>query len=248
MRRFAAVLLLFSLFAIPALSADKKDKPKKDPIAALVGDWQGTVKVRNEPVVIIVHIRKAKMGNGLQATVDSPRQQLVDLPAQIGFFQGGGVAIVMPKLDATFRGRLNGDYTKLSGKFIQSDVYSNVTLYHAAASEDLPSIVDDEPDKPTVTTDFLGDWVGDLPIGDRSVRIVLHIRRNRSGTRASVDSPDQDTFGIDVTPINSDDKKLTFEIPSLKAKFEGIVDDYRATISGTYTQNGKSRPLVLTKS
>ena len=132
-------------------------------------------------------------------------------------FSRGTVQFVMPKLDASFQGSVSKDYTTIKGYFFQHDVTAGVTLVHSLPSAEQESIVNDEPDKPAVTTDFLGDWVGELTVGTRPVRIVLHIRRNRLGTKATVDSPDQDTFGINVSTITSEDKKLNFNIPELRA-------------------------------
>ena len=246
MKRIVSVLLLFVLFASLALIADKKGEKKKDPLLQMVGDWTGSMKLGSERMTLVVHIVMSKNGM-LVATVDSPTQRLFDLPAEMQLYRGA-IGFVMPRLSASFRGQVTSDSRKMKGYFSQGDAAAYITLVHSAPLPEPEPIVNDEPDKPAVTTDFLGDWIGELPVGDRQVRIVLHIRRNREGTRASVDSPDQDTFGIHVDSIVSEDKKLTFSIPSLKANFEGTADDTRSNITGTFTQDGKPRPLIFTKS
>lgn len=244
MKRLAIILLL--LLIVPAAFADKKDSRKTDPFQRLVGDWQGSMKVGNRRMTLVIHLVRGK-DNKLIATVDSPTQAVEQLPAEI-LYARDYIAFVMPRLNARFQGQLNSSFTKIKGNFYQGGDQGYVTLLHFAPAEQPKSIINDQPDKPTVTTDFLGDWAGEIKAGERSVRFILHIRRNREGTVATVDSPDQDTYGIKVPTIASDDTKLSFNIPELKLSFQGVVDAYRANITGTLTQDGKPRPLSLTKS
>jgi hypothetical protein len=248
MKQIVGALLLM-LLIVPAAFADKKDNKQnkqKDPYQRLLGDWQGSMKVRDQRMTLILHLVMGKDGK-IVATVDSPTQSLEALPAALQFARDI-IVFDMPRLDAHFQGQVNGNFTKIRGHFYQQGDMGYLTLVHLQPTEEPKSIINDEPDKPTVTSDFLGDWAGDLKAGERSVRFILHIRRNREGTVATVDSPDQDTFGIKVATIVSEDTKLSFNIPDLKMTFQGTVDAYRSSITGTLTQNGKPRPLILTKS
>ena len=47
------------------------EKKKPNPIQSIIGDWQGSMKVRSDRLTLIVHIVMGKDGN-LHATVDSP--------------------------------------------------------------------------------------------------------------------------------------------------------------------------------
>lgn len=245
MKRIVGVLLLL-VFLVPAAVADKKKDDKKDPFQRLVGDWQGSMKVGGRRMSLVLHLVMGKDGR-LVATVDSPTQAVEELPAEIQYSRGM-IVFVMPRLDARFDGRVDTTFSIMQGMFSQHGEMASVKLKHYPPAEAQRSIINDEPDKPTVTTDFLGDWAGELKTGEKSLRFILHIRRNREGTVATVDSPDQDTFGIKVATIASDDTKLSFNIPELKLSFQGEVDPYRSNITGTLTQDGKPRPLSLTKS
>src|SRR5262245_38293245 len=90
-------------------------------------------------------------------------------------------------------------------------------------------------------SDIDGAWMG----GPSRLRLVLHIITYEDGMTASLDSPDQDAFGIPVTTITRDGAELKFEIKSIRGRYEGKINPGQATISGTWEQEGDSLPLVL---
>ena len=95
------------------------------------------------------------------------------------------------------------------------------------------------------TTALLGSWSGKLNVGAASLTLVLHLEQGDGYVIASFDSPDQGAKGIPAyKEYLSDD--------SLALKVEQIGMTYRArlkndTLDGTFTQNGMSLPLVLTR-
>ena len=95
------------------------------------------------------------------------------------------------------------------------------------------------------TTALLGSWSGKLNVGAVSLTLVLHLEQADGYVTASFDSPDQGAKGIPAyKEFLSDD--------SLALKVEHIGMTYRArlkddTLDGTFTQNGTSLPLVLTR-
>src|SRR5262249_46146820 len=76
-------------------------------------------------------------------------------------------------------------------------------------------------------------------------RFVLHIITYEDGMTASMDSPDQNAFGIPVTTITREGAELKFEIKSIAGRYEGKINPELTTISGTWQQGGGSMPLVL---
>ena len=98
-----------------------------------------------------------------------------------------------------------------------------------------------------VTRSIVGDWSGTLDPGAQpKKRIVVHIAAAQDGTLSgTIDYPDQDTSGIQITGITYKKSILHFEsIPSLTV-YDGTMSADKSTITGTIKQAGASLDLVL---
>jgi fermentation-respiration switch protein FrsA (DUF1100 family) len=93
--------------------------------------------------------------------------------------------------------------------------------------------------------DIAGDWQGTLKAGGAELRVVLHIAKDGSGFKASMDSVDQGANGIPVTSIALQDAKLKFEIAEIGGAYEGKVNADASLIQGNWSQAGASLPLDL---
>jgi hypothetical protein len=62
-----------------------------------------------------------------------------------------------------------------------------------------------------------------------------------------LDSLDQGAKGLPVTTVTRNGSSLKLELKQIGGTFEGTIDPATATIEGTWTQLGASRPLVLTR-
>lgn len=88
-----------------------------------------------------------------------------------------------------------------------------------------------------------GTWYGRLTQFD--LRLVFHISEKDGSYRTVFDSPDQSSTNIPTGSTTFDGTLLTIEIPKLNAQYRG---DYAGEeIKGTFTQNGASFPLVLSR-
>ena len=97
------------------------------------------------------------------------------------------------------------------------------------------------------TRSIVGDWSGTLDPGAQpKKRIVVHISAGQDGTLSgTIDYPDQDTSGIQITAITYKKSILHFEsIPSLTV-YDGTMSADKSTITGTIKQAGASLDLVL---
>jgi len=89
-----------------------------------------------------------------------------------------------------------------------------------------------------------GDWLGVLDAGVK-LRLALHIGKAADGSwQLTWDSPDQGARGLAG--------KLTIEGETIRldlrvATYEGTLDKGGAEISGTFTQGGRTLPLVFKK-
>ena len=97
------------------------------------------------------------------------------------------------------------------------------------------------------TRPIVGDWEGTLDPGAQpKKRIVVHISAAQDGSLSgTVDYPDQDTSGIQMTAITYKEPTLHFESSSSLTIYDGTMIKDTSSISGTLKQGGASLNLVL---
>lgn len=92
-----------------------------------------------------------------------------------------------------------------------------------------------------------GDWSGALDIQGQKLPLIVHIATANGATVATMDSPAQGANGIPISSIARDGDTLTFEIALVAGDYKGEIADDGDTVSGTWSQNGVSLPLALTR-
>ena len=99
--------------------------------------------------------------------------------------------------------------------------------------------------------DVVGSWSGELTIPDGSgntLRIVFHVTKSEDGTLSStMDSPDQDAFGIPMDTTTFEDNVLKIEIAAIMCVYEGTLNEETGTFDGTWSQAGTSLELDLVR-
>ena len=99
--------------------------------------------------------------------------------------------------------------------------------------------------------DITGKWTGALsftdPMGQATtLRINFNVSTIDDGYTSTLDSPDQDAFGLKVDTTVFKKPELTFKAVDLNLIYVGkVVDD--TNIKGTLTQNGQSFEMALKK-
>lgn len=96
------------------------------------------------------------------------------------------------------------------------------------------------------TTDLIGSWSGKLDAGIEKLTLVLHLKQADGYVTVSLDSPDQGVKGIGASKEYLSDDSLAVKIESVNATYRARLKDGK--LDGTFTQNGISLPLVLTRS
>jgi len=99
---------------------------------------------------------------------------------------------------------------------------------------------------------FIGDWNGAVLIGGMEIDIVCHFQLNEDGTlTGTIDSPSQSAFGLALSEIQVDGKKITFGIsdPNVPGDpmFNGTLDEAGTSISGDFSQSGGTGTFKLDK-
>lgn len=88
-------------------------------------------------------------------------------------------------------------------------------------------------------------WAGDVAPG---VRLVVNIVTRGAETEITADIPARKLAAVPVTLREGADKvELAFAISGHPASFSGQPDAAHDKLTGTYTQDGKSSPLILTQ-
>lgn len=98
--------------------------------------------------------------------------------------------------------------------------------------------------------DIIGTWNGsftvETPNGDVSLRIVFHVTATDNGFTSTLDSPDQEAFGIATDATTFVEKEFTVKIGQLDFVYTGKLTDAK-TIDGSFVQMGQTFDLDLTK-
>lgn len=94
--------------------------------------------------------------------------------------------------------------------------------------------------------DITGTWNGVLKVQGMQLRINFNIEKTDNGYQSTMDSPDQNAFGIPVESTILEEKTLTIKMPNLGAEYTGTVLS-KDSITGTFTQLGQIIPLNLSK-
>ena len=94
---------------------------------------------------------------------------------------------------------------------------------------------------------IVGDWEGTLDPGAQAKkRIVVHISADQDGSlKGTIDFPDQDVSGTQITAITYKEPALHFESSSTLATFDGALSTDGSQLAGTWKQGGEPLSLVL---
>ena len=93
--------------------------------------------------------------------------------------------------------------------------------------------------------DITGEWNGILKVQGTQLSLVFHIKNADTAYSATLDSPDQNQFGIPVTSVSFDDPEIVIKIDNLGIEYAGTLKDSK--ITGTFKQQGLSAPLDLSR-
>ncbi len=93
--------------------------------------------------------------------------------------------------------------------------------------------------------DLAGSWYGALKISGMELRIVFNITKTANGYASTMDSPDQNAFGLPTATTTFAESKLTIQMKTPVLEFSGDLKD--EVITGNLKQNGMTFPMVLSK-
>jgi hypothetical protein len=91
-----------------------------------------------------------------------------------------------------------------------------------------------------------GDWNGTITIQSGAhLRVMFEFRSTADVLHATLVGVDQQGVRVLADTVALDGKSLTVALPGVNVIYQGQVSDDGTQITGTWTQNGKTYPLIL---
>lgn len=91
--------------------------------------------------------------------------------------------------------------------------------------------------------EITGSWKGELNFQGSKLPLVFNIKKNKESYTSTADSPLQQAKDIPVDKTVFEKNKLTLEISAIGGTYTGMLEGKK--ITGTFSQNGISLPLIL---
>jgi catechol 2,3-dioxygenase-like lactoylglutathione lyase family enzyme len=88
-------------------------------------------------------------------------------------------------------------------------------------------------------------WDGVLDVGTAKLRLVLKLTPSDDGLTARLDSLDQNARDLVIDRIVREGSMLRFEMAAIGASYAGTFSDDETTVTGDWSQGGRSFPLVF---
>ncbi|TSJ41081.1 prolyl oligopeptidase family serine peptidase [Mucilaginibacter corticis] len=99
----------------------------------------------------------------------------------------------------------------------------------------------------TFAQTMAGDWYGVLNAGGNKIHLVFHILQSGVAYSATMDSPDQGAKGLACDSAKINGNQLLIIAARYNIKYSGLYNADGSIITGTFTQNGGSLPLDLSR-
>lgn len=100
---------------------------------------------------------------------------------------------------------------------------------------------------PAAAQEAVGDWQGDLQVTPAiKLHLVVHLHKGADGAlTGTIDSPDQNSFGIPIATATEADGTLTLQLPVLAASYTATWDAGAKGWNGSWSQAGQSWPFAI---
>ncbi|MGB0835850.1 MAG: alpha/beta fold hydrolase [Psychrobium sp.] len=100
---------------------------------------------------------------------------------------------------------------------------------------------------PSFATDSInGSWKGNLTISpDRSMELIFHFKKQKSGYTATVDVPAQQQFGLEFNSVKVSNTNVELSLDAASIKYSATIDG--SELTGVYSQGSFKAPLNLSK-
>lgn len=93
--------------------------------------------------------------------------------------------------------------------------------------------------------DITGNWEGKLEVPGASMKLVFHISNKDEVLAATMDSPDQNAFGLKMDVVKFSKNELEMTMNQIGGTYKGTFKDGK--FEGKWYQSGQSLDLNLTR-
>lgn len=93
--------------------------------------------------------------------------------------------------------------------------------------------------------EITGDWHGKLDVNGIPLRVVFHISKVENTYLSTMDSPDQNAFGIPITSTEFSENKMTIISKEMSAIYTATFLENK--FEGVFDQMNNKMPLILTR-
>ena len=214
----------------------------KSALAAMQGDWEGTLSVFPTQLRFVLKIRQTN--DTYYARLDSIDQGLKDIPVAKLWARPNSIHAELPAEHADFQAALSEDRTEMSGTWSQLNRSFELTLKRTNEADRVEEPMTAEEYAPRPDSELQGAWEGVFTDGNAQLRLNLRIAEPTSGTfHAQLDSLDQGARNLPVTSLTYHRPAIRIEMSAIGGEFAGSLDGRQMT--GTWTQGDKKFPLTF---
>ncbi|MCE7992013.1 MAG: hypothetical protein HEP71_08535 [Roseivirga sp.] len=90
-----------------------------------------------------------------------------------------------------------------------------------------------------------GDWEGSISVQETDIKVVFHIKYDGEALSATMDSPDQNAFGIKVDEVSFKEGILKMKSNQVQGDYEGTLNNN--TVDGKWKLGQQTFDLKLSK-
>lgn len=232
MGAFSRMILLVALLAPRLVGAE----PDADPS----GHWEGTIEVPNQTVTIELDLAKNARGQ-LTGTIGNRTKGESGLPVATVSVAGRAVTVVIKATSGggTFRGVVRDDGRSMSGEFVTTEGGHSLPFSVTRTGE---ARLAPPPKSPRIGKEIEGSWSGTLAVDGKQEALVLRMANQPDGTATGTLSAGDLTIPIAMTQKAT---RLHVEVPSISGTYDGVLNDARTELTGTWTQRSVRLPLTF---
>ncbi len=197
------------------------------------GHWVGVVKTPIGVDLTIVAHMKAAAGGGLEGYAESPDQMLTPLPLSDVKATPESLEFTIGQVRATFAGKWDAGAKGWVGVMDQNGAQMALTLRRGVP-----------PPRPVIAG-LDGDWSGMIASPQGDLRILVHVKTNKDGTLALLESPDQTPAQM-VAFLTHQNEAVSVTLRGIGGFFGKLSADGKV-MEGEWRQGGAATPLTLKK-
>ncbi|SPE39392.1 exported hypothetical protein [Candidatus Sulfopaludibacter sp. SbA3] len=206
------------------------------------GHWEGVITVNNRDVGLSLDLARNEKSQWT-ASMGVPAQNVTGLFVKDLAVSGKSVKFLAVELQMSTVDLTLGPDGKLTGTVSNQRGSVPVAFQRAGdAKVELP------PTSPAVSKELEGDWEGTLQAGSAAFQMVVHFRNQADKTvSATIDISTTGAMGMPIAGVKQTGQKVEFDLKIARGSFRGTLNAEGTEISGQFTHEADTVPLILRK-